>query len=115
MTLTKEDVARLEALGHKRNDFLIRSADGFCELRNIDGFCYFYDVTRRECTVYENRPEGCRFYPIVYDAKKRKCVVDRDCPSGETVSRDEIRKVCHRVRRLVETLQREAAHNENPC
>ncbi|MGQ4912446.1 MAG: YkgJ family cysteine cluster protein [Candidatus Thorarchaeota archaeon] len=115
MTLTKRDVRRLEAVGHDRNDFLVRSKDGFCELRNIDGLCYFYDPNTRECKVYEMRPEGCRYYPIVYDARKRKCVVDKDCPSRETVTREEIRKVCHKVRALVETLQREAAFGERPC
>jgi Fe-S-cluster containining protein len=115
MTLTREDVARLEGAGHKREDFLIRTEDGFCELRNVEGFCYFYDVETKECSVYENRPEGCRYYPVVYDVRKRKCVTDRDCPSRETMSREEIRKVCHRVRKLVQTLQEEAAHGERPC
>jgi Fe-S-cluster containining protein len=115
MTLTRKDVERIEALGYDRKDFLVRVMAGFCELRNIDGNCFFYDSDTKICRIYENRPEGCRYYPIIYDARKKKCVIDKDCPSGETVSREEIRQVCHKVRRLVETLRQEAAHGESPC
>ena len=115
MTLTREDADRIEALGYDRKDFLVRGMAGFCELKNIDGHCYFYNPETKECKIYESRPEGCRYYPIIYHSVKRKCLVDKDCPSGETVSREEIRKICHKVRKLVETLRREAAHNESPC
>jgi len=115
MTLTREDAERIEALGYDRKDFMVRVMAGFCELRNIDGHCYFYDPDSKKCIIYEHRPEGCKYYPIIYDARKRKCVLDSDCPSIETVSREEIRKVCHKVRKLVETLRREASHNESPC
>jgi len=93
----------------------IRVMAGFCELKNVDGHCYFYNLDTKECTIYENRPEGCRYYPIIYHSLKRKCLVDSDCPSAETMSREEIRKICHKVRKLVETLRREASHNESPC
>jgi Fe-S-cluster containining protein len=115
MTITKQDAGRIDALGYERGSYLVKTEDGFCELRNIDGHCYFYDPDTKECKIYENRPDGCRFYPIVYDVKKRKCVVDKDCPSRETMSRDEIRKVCHKIRDLVERLMQEAKHNDGPC
>ena len=115
MTLSREDAQRIESLGYRKEDFLVRVMAGFCELRNVDGHCYFYDPESKECRIYENRPEGCRYYPIIYDARKRKCILDKDCPSAVTVSREEIRKVCHKVRRLVETLREEAAHGESPC
>jgi Fe-S-cluster containining protein len=115
MTLTREDVERIEALGYDKKDFLVRVMAGFCELKNVDGKCFFYDPVTKLCRIYENRPEGCRYYPIIYDMRKRKCIVDIDCPSGVTVTRDDVRKVCHKVRRLVETLREEAAHGESPC
>ena len=115
MTLTREDVEKIETLGYDRKDFLVRVDGGFCELKNVDENCFFYDPETKVCRVYENRPEGCKHYPIIYDAQKRKCIIDKDCPSRETVTREEIRKVCHKVRRLVETLQQEAAHGESPC
>ena len=115
MTLTKKDAERIEGLGYERSAFLVKSNDGFCELRNIDGHCFFYDSETRLCKIYEDRPEGCRYYPIVYDVKKRKCVADKDCPSRETMTREEIRKACHKVRKLVETLIQEARYNDGPC
>ena len=115
MTLTREDVERIEALGYNRTDFLVRVMAGFCELNNVDGFCYFYDRETKECRIYEDRPEGCKYYPNIYDMRRKKCIIDRDCPSGETVTREEVRKVCHKVRKLVETLRQEAAHGESPC
>ncbi len=115
MTLTREDTERIEALGYDRTDFLVRVMAGFCELKNVDGNCYFYDPESKECRIYEHRPEGCKYYPIIYDARRKKCIIDRDCPSGETMTREEVRKVCHKVRKLVETLRQEAAHGESPC
>lgn len=115
MTLARKDVERIDALGYSRKDYLIATDDGFCQLRNIEGHCYFYNPETKLCVIYESRPDGCRYYPIIYDLRKRKCVTDRDCPSRETVERDEIRKVCHKVRKLVETLVQEAKHGERSC
>ena len=115
MTLTREDVMRIGELGYKPKDYLVRSEDGFCELKLIDGFCLFYDRTTKLCTIYDHRPAGCKYYPITYHWTKRKCVLDHDCPSKDTTTKQEIRKVCHRVRRLVETLVQEARHGDSPC
>ncbi len=115
MTLTKKDADRIDKIGYDRKDYLIKAKDGFCELRNIDGHCYFYDADTKLCKIYEHRPDGCRYYPIVYHFRKRKCVTDGDCPSRETVDRDEIRGICHKVRNLVNTLVEEASHGESPC
>lgn len=115
MTLTKEDVDRINALGYAPKDYLVRVMGGFCELRNIEGLCYFYDADNKECSIYESRPEGCRWYPVIYHSAKRKCMTDKDCPAREALTRQEIRKVCHRVRALVEKLREEAAHGESPC
>ncbi|MHA2424775.1 MAG: YkgJ family cysteine cluster protein [Candidatus Thorarchaeota archaeon] len=115
MTLTKQDATRIDAIGYDRREYLVKTEDGFCELRNVDGHCFFYDSESKLCKIYENRPDGCRYYPIVYDVKKKKCVVDKDCPSRETMSRNEIRKSCHKVRNLVERLIQEAKHNDGPC
>ena len=115
MTLTKDDVKRIEKQGYTRDAFVVKSEDGFCELRNVDGHCFFYDSESKLCKIYDSRPDGCRYYPIIYDLKKRKCVVDKDCPSRSTMTKQEIRKVCHKVRNLVETLIQEVKFNDGPC
>ena len=115
MTLTRTDAERIDSLGYQREDYLVRTDDGFCQLRNVDGYCYFYDSVSKLCRIYDARPEGCKYYPIIYDMQKRRCVVDRDCPSRETMTRQEIRKSCHKVKALVNRLRREALHHERPC
>ncbi|MDF1538848.1 MAG: YkgJ family cysteine cluster protein [Candidatus Thorarchaeota archaeon] len=115
MTLTKKDAERIDALGYKRLEYLIKGSDNFCELRNIDGHCFFYDPETKLCKIYEARPDGCRYYPVVYNARKRKCVLDDDCPLREKVSRQEMRKVCHKVKKNVETLMMEAQRSDGAC
>ena len=115
MTITREDAERINALGYSTTDYSHKVDDGFCELRNVDGHCYFYDPSSKECRIYDARPEGCRWFPIVYHYKKRKCLGDDDCPASLTLTRTDIRKVCHKVKALVEELRREAAHGESPC
>ncbi|TFG15040.1 YkgJ family cysteine cluster protein [Candidatus Thorarchaeota archaeon] len=112
MTLTMADINRIRRLGYDPDDFMKIAEDGFAELRNIDGCCYFYDVESASCKVYQHRPEGCRYYPIVYDMALEKCVVDNECPSGSTISQDEIDSICLVVKRLVETLVSEARNVE---
>jgi Fe-S-cluster containining protein len=115
MTLTSDDVKRINSLGYSKEDYLVRVTAGFCELKNVDGYCFFYDSDSMICRIYEARPEGCRWYPVIYDARKRKSIVDDECPAAASVTRDRIRKVNHKVRTLVETLRQEAAHGERPC
>lgn len=80
MPVTGEDVARLEALGHARADFTIRGPDGLIVLRTRDEErrpCFFLRDDR--CSVYADRPAGCRIYPFVLNAS-RKLTRDEDCP-----------------------------------
>lgn len=108
MTLTQEDIKRIEGLGYSRGDFIVDAEDGFSELRNLDGLCFFYDSVKRKCRIYKHRPEGCQYYPVVYDVRKKKCVVDRDCPSWETMDEATIERICPKVKSLVEKLVKEA-------
>jgi Fe-S-cluster containining protein len=47
-------------------------------LKNSMGRCVFHDG--RRCTIYKNRPEGCRLYPFVFDPDEAKVVLDAHCP-----------------------------------
>ena len=66
-----------------KDEFIIRNEDGFYQLRNVDSHCYFYDPKVKECKIYSSRPRGCRFYPLVYDLERQKCIFDDDCPRPE--------------------------------
>jgi len=95
-------------------DYPSPCARRFLTASNVDGHCFFYDPATKLCRIYESRPEGCRYYPVIYDLEKRKCVVDKDCPCATTMTREDIRKICHRVRALVKLLMTEAASGESP-
>jgi Fe-S-cluster containining protein len=76
MTLTEADAARLEAAGHR--DFFFVNDDEDLQLRNVDGHCVFLAEDR--CSVHDDRPEGCRFYPLILDLSVNRVVLDAFCP-----------------------------------
>lgn len=76
MTLTEADVARLEAAGH--TGFMRLDNRGDLMLVNRAGACVFLEEGR--CRVYDVRPEGCRFYPLVLDLVLDRVVRDDGCP-----------------------------------
>lgn len=93
MPITEEDARRLEARGHKREDFAEADGDGILTLRNIDNadpagkrHCYF--LRSDLCSVYEARPAGCRIYPFVLDASATRVVRDEDCPHRREFAQD---------------------------
>ena len=77
MPLSIRDVENIRRLGFKVDDFVIRT-DGWLQLRNYDRRCIFNNGER--CLIYENRPEGCRLYPVIYDDDAKCAVLDEGCP-----------------------------------
>lgn len=80
MLLTNEDVKRIESKGFMRKDFCLpkEEADGFNQLRNVNGRCYFLDK-KGKCSIYESRPMGCRVYPLVFELSEGDILIDEDC------------------------------------
>ena len=83
MPLSRRDVERLEALGHDRQGFS-EVEDGFTFLANVDGRCFFLDA-EGSCSVYEDRPEGCRLYPLVMNEDMAEFRLDDLCPHRDRV------------------------------
>jgi Fe-S-cluster containining protein len=81
MILTRSDIIKLERRGY-RNFYTKRG--GFYKLLNVNGKCVFLGPSN-ECLVYEDRPAGCRVYPLVYD-EERGIVLDEECPLASSVS-----------------------------
>lgn len=112
MPLTEADVARLEALGHRREEFTRPSTDGrgWPQLRTREADaegaprpCFFLRDGR--CSVYEHRPEGCRVYPFVL-TEDGKLARDEDCPHRDEFPHDPSAR--RRLARVVWTLDAEA-------
>ena len=77
MILCQDDVKRIQNLGFKQ-DFFVLQKDGWLMLKNHDGRCIFHNGLR--CTIYDNRPIGCRLYPVIFDKDENCAVLDNDCP-----------------------------------
>lgn len=78
MMLLDEDVRRIKELGYEESFFAL-SSDGFKILKNSPaGRCVFHDG--KQCTIYENRPKGCKLYPVIYDEDLKLAMKDIDCP-----------------------------------
>jgi Fe-S-cluster containining protein len=81
MLLLEDDVQRIVSLGFKEGSFAVES-DGFKMLRNSSGGgCVFHDG--KQCTIYSNRPAGCRLYPIIFDEDLNHPVKDGLCPYAD--------------------------------
>ena len=76
MTLTEADAARFEVSGCR--DFFFVNDDQDLQLTNEDGHCIFLVDSR--CSVHDDRPEGCRFYPLIFDLSVDRVVLDAFCP-----------------------------------
>ena len=77
MALSEEDMRRIESLGHQRESFAVEFK-GLMVLRNAHHRCVFHDGSH--CTIYEERPTGCRLYPVVFDESSGRATMDRLCP-----------------------------------
>lgn len=97
MPLSKEDIERITNLGY--SEFYVE-AEGERRLRNKEGLCWF--LSNGKCRIYENRPEGCRLYPLILYEEENTVGLDSDCPhhDGFDLSEDAITKLLELVERL---------------
>ena len=102
MPLLDSDIKRIIKLGYKLDDFAVRTEDGW-RLKNISGRCFF--LSKNDCRIYPQRPEGCRLYPLIYDENLEKPIIDPLCPHGNEfeVRKDHIK----RLMILLEKLEQE--------
>ncbi len=76
MPLTYKDITLIEEIGIKRTFFVIEE-NGWLRLRNSGGKCIF--LKKGLCSIYKQRPQGCRLYPVIYDEETASAVLDDDC------------------------------------
>ncbi len=101
MALSEKDITRIENLGYEISDFL-EEKDGFMILKNIDGHCFF--LKGKSCSIYEDRPQGCRFYPLIYDLEIDDFVVDNLCTHHEDFDPEIYRPLFDPIQTFVYTL-----------
>lgn len=75
MTLSEEDIRLILEKGHLE---FTRLVDGYQCLENVNGACVFLE--NGLCSIYEYRPLGCRFYPVIFDEERNCAIMDEFCP-----------------------------------
>jgi len=107
MILSARDVDRIKNYDPKNlrtANFVKKTADGLFQLKNEDGFCVFFNGSTNLCNIYAVRPQGCRFYPLIYDSDKKLCVLDQECPRPELFypTKQSHVKTCKKIVRFLE-------------
>jgi Fe-S-cluster containining protein len=108
MLLCKKDIKRLEKRGFYQNQFVNFDKKGYALLKNRGGYCIFYDLKNRKCSIYEDRPSGCRVYPVILD-EETGIILDDICQSRNTITLEEKRVKGKKVIRLLEIIDAEAS------
>ena len=107
MLLSNEDIKRLERKGYDRALFVQFDKGAYAILRNQNGNCVFFDPKTRTCRERENRPLGCRIYPVMHD-EDNGIVTDSICPARDTVSEKQKAKKGKKVLKLLAKIDLEA-------
>ncbi len=81
MLLSNNDIEKIKNLGYDRNYFVVNKK-GWLILKNKEDRCIFNNG--KKCLIYDNRPEGCILYPLIYNIEKKSAVLDEECPHSES-------------------------------
>ncbi|MGQ4875220.1 MAG: YkgJ family cysteine cluster protein [Promethearchaeia archaeon] len=87
----------------KKEDFVLVNDDGLYQLKNKDGYCVFFNKSTKSCNIYDYRPEGCRFYPLIYDFNRNNCILDKDCPRADLFydNKKDLKKDCKKLKNFL--------------
>jgi Fe-S-cluster containining protein len=77
MLLSNRDIKKIEQIGYDRHYFT-KLKKGLIKLKNKDGKCVFHNG--KICIIYDNRPEGCMLYPLIFNKENKSAIIDEDCP-----------------------------------
>jgi len=109
MLLSKKDINRLVQKGFSETYFVKYDEQGYAQLKNREGYCVFYDRKNHQCSVYVDKPTGCRIYPVILDEEKG-IILDDICHFRNTITEKEKNLKGKRVIKLLEKIDYEAAN-----
>jgi hypothetical protein len=112
MLLSEKDIERLVNLGFEKSFFAKTDKEGYVQLKNRVGYCVFYDAKKHQCSIYADRPAGCRVYPVIVDEEKG-IILDEICQSRDTITATEKLVKGKRVVRLLERIDFEAENRRS--
>jgi len=101
MLLSASDIQRInQKTSFSVNEFSIVDNFGHRTLKNKEVNdrlqCFFLDE-HGECTIYEIKPKGCQYYPIIWDMNIQEATTDDYCPHHQ--------KFDDQIPRIIESLQ----------
>jgi hypothetical protein len=105
MILSAKDRDVISSLGYPLDYFCYQDSEGFYRLKNHNGSCVFLEDNK--CHIYSHRPQGCRFYPLIYDLDLEKAVVDKDCPLWQQIDKKTIKKHGKALGRFIKAILQE--------
>lgn len=108
MILSEEDINLIlknSINSLEKEEFVFLNVGGYYQLKNVDNHCIFLDPVLKLCKIYKHRPQGCRFYPMIYDVEKKRCIIDKECPRPNLFYQDqkEFEKICKHLKRFVKS------------
>ena len=101
MLLSASDIQRInQKTSFSANEYSFVDNFGHRTLKNKESNdrlqCFFLDE-HGECTIYEIRPNGCQYYPIIWDMNIQEATTDDYCPHHQ--------KFDDQIPRIIESLQ----------
>ena len=108
MALSEQDIELIlnnDSIGNlRKKDFVVRSIKDYFQIKNIEDHCYFFNIKSKSCNIYNIRPQGCRFYPLIYDRDKGVCILDSDCPRNHLFYQNpkEYITACNKIKEFLE-------------
>ncbi len=109
MILSLKDIEHIKNVGFKEEEFCFKDEDGYHKLKNVDDVCFF--LKNNKCTIYDHRPRGCKFYPIVFDIDRNKPALDEDCPLIDKISDKIVKSFEKDLLKFVRVIKKEKTSN----
>jgi len=100
MLLSNKDIERMEKMDYNRT-FFTKSKKGWIKLKNKNGRCVFHNG--KICLIYDNKPEGCGLYPLIFDKESKSAVIDDECPYADSFrfNKGDINQLCDLVTQII--------------
>jgi len=77
--LSEKDIQNIMNAGYGLSDCTrIHKETGLRVLKNVNGRCFFLKGENPyRCILYPNHPTGCKFYPLIFDMDRNRCMLDK--------------------------------------
>ena len=107
MLLSNADLDRIERETKQVRRQFSYLRDGYFYLKNRGQYCIFLNPAANNCSIYNIRPQGCRFYPIIFDPFLNCAVVDIDCTNRDNIPQEMTLKNLPELREFILLLEKE--------